>query len=213
MFFEKCFRGRKSPLIAVLAVMTVAVGVLLIAPTKAEANLICSLTDVTPSTDCFGALDGNDSAATLNAIPAFGADDWALFQKFDVDDDENEVGEHPDLVLGFTTLKSGTWEIDLSGFLEGNIFAIVVKGADDFAGYLLDLGSACDGLGLCAGTWSTAALLTPNDDNANQPDLSHLSLYEASGGGDLEVPEPGTMALFGLGVAGLAFVRRRRRKS
>lgn len=93
----------------------------------------------------------------------------------------------------------GTWDV-LDDLI--SIAYITVKAANSFA--LYDVQGANDG------TWTTAGLLTPGQ-NGNQPDLSHLSFWTANE--TVQVPEPGTLGLLGLGMLGLMTVRRKTQKS
>jgi hypothetical protein len=80
---------------------------------------------------------------------------------------------------------------------------IVLKGSDRWAAYFID--SESFGLGSTAGTWD----IEFKNNGGRIPDLSHISLYLRSDPGQ-QVPEPSSLALLGLGLAGLVAARRRR---
>ena len=78
-----------------------------------------------------------------------------------------------------------------------------VKAATEFALYWLDGGAD-------KGFWSTQHQLTPinerNGTGGNQPEISHLSTWNAT----VPVPEPSTLILLGVGLAGFGYWRRRK---
>ena len=96
---------------------------------------------------------------------------------------------------------SGTYDFGAAMYDE---YMLVFKdGAGTFlTGYLVST---------LSGTWTTPFQVCVND-RCQVKDNSHLSYY-GRGEPPLDMPEPGTLALLGLGLAGLGFGARRRQKA
>jgi hypothetical protein len=154
----------------------------------------CEVGDVTSSTEgaadaCYGLVRGNISEGAgaqnyENRIPdsAFGG--AFAGNNWTVLDIDFSTGSH-------------TWSGILSGYQE---LIIVLKQSTLWGAWYFNVSSN-------AGTWSTTWVY-PNGGGGQAGGLSHG--FALGRGTREEVPEPGTLALFGLGMLGLGFARRRR---
>jgi hypothetical protein len=148
--------------------------------------------------------NSNDDYPTGNTIPDALSFNGMTFDWTGIDKDESpDTPGNPETALVVTNLggTSGTFTVDTTGLGYGN-YLLFLKASQDAAAFLLDLSQAVNGV--LQGTWSIAGFPTGTNPNG----LSHMSLYGE--GTDQDVPEPGTLALLGLGLCGLGLARRRK---
>jgi hypothetical protein len=135
---------------------------------------------------------------STNNYPQYADIDLSFYAKVDEPDTSNggmSVGYDNDM-------KSGTWNTD--DFV--NFYS--VKAGNSFAFYWVDPASD-------SGTWDTSNVFpVGNSNNPNQPEISHVSTWIMAGNGTAPppapIPEPSTVFLMGLGLAGMGLVYRKR---
>jgi len=160
-------------------------------------------------TSCVGAYDlgpgendvtdgGADNIVNdiLNIQDVFGAEDWTFLEKDDTDSNGGCLS-----VIGINS-TTGMLTICDGGFDWPIEVAISFKAAGSFSIYYWSALAGPPG----SISWEVLGVSTNN--NGGIQGLSHLSVYVRNG--EMDVAEPGTLALFGLGLLGLAAARRRK---
>lgn len=205
----------------ILLTATGAIGLLLATPGWAvlmsEGCFEGSDNDLTPSAQCAYVYEGdrpngaaNDSESALNSLSLFGETAWSILGKQEAGggdfSDDPETANLINLVVNTNDdLNDGTWSFDLSAWEAYDPIALVMKDGNNAPappqekgnGFYVYLLAPIDS----SGDWDTF-------DSFQGSQLSHMTAYGVQGG--VEIPAPGVLALFGLGLLGLFGVSRRR---
>ena len=171
---------------------------------------LCSLPTVA-SADFIATIAGNDCSGIFGqgfancTVPAtYDPNESPVIIKFDFDGGPTEINAvlFPTIdgsEFGFSSSGStGTWTYT-QGVGDPDINFFVAKGGNNF-NLFSNLGNPT------TDSWST-----PLNNGGNQAGLSHLTFYDTGSTPPQEIPEPGILALLGLGLLGIGAARRQKK--
>lgn len=150
---------------------------------------------------CYGAIYGNDPGPGGQIATDLGTFDFLT--KFD-------IGEGPSGAnIGLTAPGASSGSFTFSGPVnfDGN-WMLVLKASNCWAGWVFSGGTYTGG-DFDIGFRSTASTQACTGDSSNPPGLSHIAIYGNTTGEYTQVPEPGTLALLGVGLIGIGLARRK----